>query len=327
MFVGSTIVAPGWAADRWYVDFEGTDWDKSQVRRAIALELREVEVPGDPSRPGDEFHDVSLRILVERQAGMIEVSLWDRGEFTGRRRVSTSSQSRVLARRVGLAVGELARQLAGQRVRTAYRIEREAAAQAARDLDAAKRARRKDLSLRAGIDSLVLPQGAFLLGPALGIEFNGRFPLRFTPQISWMSGALPGLSEATSGGRAPHWSQLELGLGASYVHQVRERNNFTVGGFVAAGAVHVGGATTVDEISGQRDTWGARGGLRLGYARKVTDEAWLGFDLTAGSSLRRIPMRYDTTTMDLGGGFLGVSFGFALAPRGHDVDARLTPSE
>jgi hypothetical protein len=101
----------------------------------------------------------------------------------------------------------------------------------------------------------------------------------------------------------------------AYAYQPRDKNELSFGAFVAASAVHVGGATTVDEILGQRDTWGARGGARLGYARRVSEDAWMRFELMGGSLLRRIPMRYDATTMDLGGGFVGVGFGLSFAPR------------
>jgi hypothetical protein len=34
---GSSIASSATAAEQWYVDFSGVDWDESQIRRAIAL--------------------------------------------------------------------------------------------------------------------------------------------------------------------------------------------------------------------------------------------------------------------------------------------------
>lgn len=306
------------AAEQWYVELVGQQLDESQIRLAISLELREVEIPGDPERTGDDFRDVSLRILVEQEGDFIEVSLWDRGTFTGRRRVSKSAQPRILARRVGLAVGELGRQLAGHRVRVAHRLEREKQAEEQRRALASQRARKRDLGLGAGLDSMVFPQGAWLMGPRLAVEFNGYYPVRFVPQVSWLAGALPALSDATSAETAPHYSAWELGLGVDYVWEWAPRSRLVFGGALAGSTIHTGGATTVDDIVGQRDTWSARAGARVSYEWQASSDARLQIALSGGSLLRRIPMRRGSTSLDLGGGFVGLSAGVTLAPRRED---------
>src|SRR5690606_25249261 len=77
----SLVAVPAIAVEKWYVEFTDQSLDESVVRRAVALELREVEIPGDPRRAGDSREKVSLRVLIAQEGDFIEVSLWDRGEY------------------------------------------------------------------------------------------------------------------------------------------------------------------------------------------------------------------------------------------------------
>jgi hypothetical protein len=303
------------AADKWYVEFPDEKFDESLVRRAVALELREVDIPGDPRRDEESPEKVSLHIALEREETTLFVSLWDRGEFVGRRRVSSSKQPRVLARRVGLAVGELGRQLAARRYRVAQRIQREAFLADEREKERRIALRKQDLGLQADFRGLILPQGAFLVGPSLGLELNEIYPLRFSAGLSWMAGAVPTLSETTLGQTAPRWSSLELWLAGDWLREVNEQLAVSVGGLLAVSAVHVSGSTEVDEIPFQRDTYTSRAGMRIGAQWAHSDLLRWRADVSGGLILRPIPMRHGLTRTDLGGGFIGLSLGATIAPQ------------
>lgn len=306
------------AAEKWYVEFSQGEFEESQIRRAVALELREVEIPGNPERPDDGPLDVSLRILITQEGDFLEVSLWDRGEYAGRRRVSHGTESRILARRVGLAVGELGRQLAGQRERGARKLRREALAFELSQKKLRRERRLRDMTLRAGGSSLWVPQGAWLLGPRLGFEFNEHYPVRVVPEVSWMAGPVVALSDATLGKTAPEWSMFDLSLAVKYALALRPDSSLDLGGLLGVGTVHLSGASSVDGILGQRDTWTARGAFQVGFSRRITDDVRFHVDLAGGSFLRRIPITYGATDLRLGGGFVGIDFGVVLARREDD---------
>lgn len=273
----------------------------------MALELRELSIPGDPERTGDESERVSLHIQIAREGTDLTVSVWDRGEFVGLRRVSDTNHSTILARRVGLAVGELASRLAQKRLRTKQLLEREAAFQAKQLEVQAEIRQHRALTLRSGLTSVVVPQGAWSLGPTLGLAFNQNYPLSFSGDVSWTTGSIPALSDATLGGTAPSWSQLEFLLGADYLIRTGALKRMSIGGILGASSVHVGGAAEVDGILGQKDTWSARAGLRLGSSRRFTDQLSVRLDLSAGAVLRPIPIRMNEEELRIGGVFLGFS--------------------
>ena len=308
------LVAQADAVEKWYVEFSDQSLDESVVRRAVALELREVEIPGDPRREGDSPDKVSLRVLVVQDGGSIEVSLWDRGEYVGRRRVSSSSHPRVLARRVGLAVGELGRQLSARRSRLIQVIQREEFLADEREAERRRLNRLRSVGLRADANTLIMPKGAYLAGPSLGIELNREFPLRLGVGASWMAGALPALSEHTAVRVGPAWSLFDLWFNADYVFEVAERSWMTLGATTAHSVVHVSGATEVDEISLERDTYTVRAGARLGYSFEVRSGMRLRGEVAGGSLLRTIPLRYGSTRLDLGGPYLGLNLGITFAP-------------
>lgn len=310
------IAAPALAVDKWYVEFSEDGFDESVVRRAVGLELREVEIPGDPFREGDGSADVSLHIRVERSGDSLLVNLWDRGEFVGRRRVSLGSHPRILARRVGLAVGELGRQLSARRSRQVQRLEREAFLQAEREKERERLARLQDLGLRAEGRFLGIFEGGYLAGPALGLELNDHFPVRLTGGITWMAGALPPLSDEALGSRSPTWSSFDVWLGTDYVFALEGPNWWTLGVEVAGSAVHVNGSSQVDEIPEQRDTYSLRAGGRLGYAYGLGPGLRLRAEGVVGSLLRPIPIRHGDDRLDLGGPFVAFNLGVTLAPSG-----------
>jgi len=302
------------ASEQWYLELREPGVDESMARRSIALEIGEVEVPGDPRRANESREDVSLFVRVERSEEKLYVSLWDRGEFVGRRRISDSGSARLRARRVGLAAAELARQLRVRRLRLAREkkleeTKSEATASAASGADSAR-----SLGLRSGVESVLLSEGAWSLGPSLGLEFDSHLPVRFTTRLGWLTGSVPALREATSGGTAPHFSHLDLSLAGVYVMNFASASQFNVGTTLTASALHFGGATSVDAIASARDTWTARGGLRLGVGHQLNDQVRTDLDLSLGAILRRIPIMRGEKELRLGGAFVGVMWSATLTP-------------
>ena len=300
------------------MEFVGDEVSRPAVELAVALELREVEIPGDPRRPEDAAKDVSLHIRLESSADAILVSLWDRGELAGKRRVSSGGHPRVMARRVGLAVGELARQLSARRSRLVQELERDTFLAQEQEKEFVRLQRLHDLGLRADFQGLFFASGAYLFGPSVGIEFNDHFPVRFATGLSWMAGGIPALSDSSLGQTNPSWSLFDLWLRMDHAWALREPAWVTAGVDVAVSAVHVGGATEVDQIDFQRDTYTARLGGRVGYAHSFTETVRVRAEISFGSLLRSIPMQLGSQRIDLGGGYLGLHLGVTLAPASGD---------
>ncbi len=319
LFVGLVTVSAG-ASDHWYLEVKEVDIDESVVRRTVALELRDVEIPPRPescSGPPGELDGediVSLYVRVVSDDKKLIVSLWDRGEYVGRRSISGTGHASVKARRVGLAVAELVRQLGDTRKRALLRHEQELVLEEKREANLRDKKAREALGLRSSVDTLWITQGAWLLGPSVGLDFNGYFPLRFSARVGWLAGTLPALKDATLGQTSPGFSQFDFSFDVAYQHRVSARTRFSFGALLAASAVHVSGATEVDDISGQRDTWSSRLGARIGASRQIHGQVWGHIELNAGTLLRPIPMTRGGEDVRLGGPFLGASLGLTVAP-------------
>jgi len=242
------------------------------------------------------------------------VALWDRGEFVGRRRISDSTHSTILARRVGLAVGELGSRLNYNRAREARLLAKQEAFLKETAQEEARLRQWRALRLRAGLTSQFLPRGAWNLGPVIGLIWTDRAPLSLSMDLSWSAGGLPDLAEASLGETVPQWSQFEFSLGADYLHRASPRTTFSVGPLIGVSTVNVGGAAFVDGISGQKDTWSARAGLRFGSARSWGDTFEVRIDLTGGAVLRPVPVSLAEKEFRIGGGFVGLSISALLRP-------------
>lgn len=302
------------AAEQWYLELRDAQVDESVVRRTVALELREIEIPAQAKQSEETEDDVSLYVRVVEHETKLIVSLWDRGEYVGRRAISNTGHASVKARRVGLAVAELARQLQEQRLRQGRALEREAELEVRRQERSQAKRRREALGLRSALELLWLPQGAWLVGPRLGLDFNGHFPLRLNGSVAWMAGALPLLKDASLGGTAPGFSQFEFSLGASWQHRFSPPLELTLGGLLAVSAVHVSDGAQVDLIEGQRDTWTSRLGARVGVSRQIRGQFWAHAELSGGAILRPVPIELGDESLRLGGGFLGASLAVTVAP-------------
>ena len=304
------------ALDQWYLELRHEGIDRPAAERSVALELRDLEVPGDPSRTDDSQDDVSLYFRVELTEQGLFVVLWDRGAYIAKRRISEDAHPKLLARRVGLAAAELAIDLKARRQRLAGHLEKERLHQKEvmrrqRDLE-----KKRALTLASGLSGFGLFRGAWALGPHLGFSANQHYPLRFSGFLAWRAGRLPQLSSATLAKTAPSWSQWETGASAQWVFARSPKASAGVGLFGAVSAVHVGGAAELDGISGQRDSYSARGGLQLEWSQALSERASTTFGLQAGSILRAVPVRYAEQELRMGGAFFGLSLGAMLLPSG-----------
>jgi hypothetical protein len=302
------------AIDQWYLEVRTSDVDQGTAARSVAVELKDIEVPGDPRRPGDKSADVSLHFRVDRADGKLRVTLWDRGLFVGKRSISDNPSTRVLARHVGLAAGELTHELRTRRDREARKVEQEVEM---RQIEAERQKwlqTRRALGLDAAVGFDAIGVDAWLVGPQLGISFNNHYPLRLVSFVGWSAGKLEVLSSASSGEPTPSWSAWKWGLGVAWVGDYRDKTQFSLGGEFALSAVHVGGNVSVDGISGQRDTWGAVGSLNAGFKYRAFSAVWTGLSFRFGALLRRIPMSQNAENLNLGGVSVGALWSTTIVP-------------
>ncbi len=281
--------------------------DEALVRRLIALELGEVNVPDNPRVPGDRGDEVVLYCRVAADGDGLLVEVWDRGDPAGARRVSLQGSSQLVARRVALAAAELARRLARDRVLLEKRLEREALALEAERAEQADSAARRRLALSARAAGVALFEGAYLVGPELGVQLNRDHPLRIEMALGWLGGSVSALSE-TAG-----WSAAELTLSPGWVFTPRPSWEVTLGAPVTATLVHLRDGVSVDDISGERDTWTARAGLGLSVTRRVASGTRLEAGVSAGMLLRPVRLARVQAGEDdfarLHGGFAQLTLG------------------
>ena len=133
-----------------------------------------------------------------------------------------------------------------------------------------------------------------------------------------MAGGIPALSENSLGRTNPSWSLFDLWLRMDHAWALRDPDWITAGVDVAVSSVHVGGATEVDQIALQRDTYTARLGGRVGYTYSFTETVRARAEISGGSLLRSIPMQLAQERIDLGGAYVGLNLGVTLAPASAD---------
>ncbi len=282
--------------------------DERVVRQSIALEIAEIEIPNDPLR-GEQQDEASLHIEVEKSENKISVALWDRGEYAGRRSISTSGPGRLIARRIGLAVAELARDLRDRRERAERRMNQEQRFAERRALMSVYRAKQRALGMKVGLRGEALTQGAFLMGPHAGVEFNGEFPLRLSAGLGWSTGWVSALRRESADRHSPPWSKWQLEWGADWVVQPELDTQWSLGLHAGASIVHVGSGAELDQIERQRESYSAQLGIRLAWARQHELGVWPRLEVELGRVLRPLPVDYANHHRRLGGFYvsLGIS--------------------
>lgn len=277
--------------------------DARAARRLIALELAEVDVP-----PVAGTGKASLYFRVVGLAGeQVRVELWERGEAFDVRVVSAEGGAHLLVRRVALAAAELARRLRQRRLVAQREAERKL--EQTRILAQLERSRTREgpLALRSEI-SFVRMASHSLLGSAVATEFTLSRAFRLDLGL----GLLGGVSDD----QRSRPRLLELETGPAVRARLSPRLDLDLGALLRASVVHVAGATSVDRIASQQDTWSARGGAVMRLQPSLSHWVRVSLGLEAGLVLRGYRAGFaDGSEQHFEGGYAAVSLGVVLTPR------------
>ncbi len=138
------------------------------------------------------------------------------------------------------------------------------------------------VQLLAGADVAFAPKdGAVLAGTSLGLGFR-YYGISETLFARWLTGP--------SNSGALRW--LELGLSAEYRLWLSPSWRLAFGGEAAVASAHLGDAHVAYGAPGERDTWSARAGGRIGAELHLGGPVWLSLTATPGAILR--PVRYES---------------------------------
>ncbi|MFO7179824.1 MAG: hypothetical protein DIU78_014085 [Pseudomonadota bacterium] len=274
--------------------------DERVVRRLIALELADIDVPPSGSATG-----LFYRVRGTASGG-VEIELWEVGNLRGQRLVSRSEGRALAARRVALAAAELARGLRQQRIAERRAQARERARRRARAAERRRKRLEEAFVVRSAAQAARGTE-LTLFGPSLAMGIGVHGPTRLE-----LGARLLGARDDT--GRAT-LTFYELALGPARRFALTPTLALDVAALGAVSAVHVGGATGVDGIVDQRETWTARAGLAVRLEPRLGRLARLSLGVEAGSLLRAIPATFDSEAVRYRGPYAGVDFGIVITPR------------
>ncbi|MGC4086905.1 MAG: hypothetical protein QM756_03195 [Polyangiaceae bacterium] len=278
--------------------------DARAVRRQVQLEVADIRIP--EASPGEE-PPLFVRVL-GRPDRHVEVELWARGELSDRRLVSgAESGQHLLVRRVALAAAELAGRLRRKRLTALRARQREMDALHALGERNARRTFDGPFAVRAEYLSLATSE-LWFVGPSLAAE------------LSLFKGFRVDLSSRFLGGleslRGARFAWYELGVAPALRVRLSPSLDLDMSAFTSAALVHVAGASEVDQIEGQQQTWSARAGVALRLEPRLTRWLRLSVGLEGGSSLRSIPVGFaDGSRQRLDGLYWGGGVGAILTPR------------
>ena len=251
-----------------------------RLRRLLEIELEgsAVLAPGAVGPLGDHV----AYIWVDRPSEdriAIDVRVGDRA--VSRREIAAAGLSGdVAARLVAIAASEMVRDQM-EPVRAAPRRPPPPRRPTEAEIELASRVL-PAVQLHTGVDLAFAPQdGAILAGPSLGLGFR-YYGISETLFARWLTGP--------SHSGALRW--LELGLSADYRLWLSPSWRLAFGGEVAVASAHLGDAHIADGLPGERDTWSARAGGRIGAELHLGGPVWLDLTATPGAILR--PIHYDS---------------------------------
>ncbi len=187
--------------------------------------------------------------------------------------------------------------------------EDEDARRKAEELARAAHEKRADgAALSAGARGAAIgPTDAWLVGPRL----EGAWHYPGGTRVGLAMSSLFGAAEAAHGSPKLRW--LELELAPAQALRVAPTMDVVFGVSAAAAAVHVNGVPSVDDVSGEADTWSARAGVFALLEAKLSRGVFFSAGPEAGAVLRRVPF-VDSAgdRMRLGGLWLGARASIAL---------------
>ncbi|MEZ4374974.1 MAG: hypothetical protein R3B07_29450 [Polyangiaceae bacterium] len=287
--------------------------DAKLVRRLIAIEIADVDVPPDPE------HDPPLEVVLffrvvpaesVSASKMLSVELWERGELHGSRRVSTNEGKRLTARRIAQAAAQLVLGLRKRRLAEARRLKREAARAAA------EAAKPKPHTLLARLTLDVPVQGAWISG---GGWLAG---MGLAPTLRFDSGPRIGVGLNLMAGGAPEIDGLryfELSVSPGYDFKLSQGLGLGLGVTLGASVVQLRGAESVAGEAGQTTTWTGRAVADFSVDARLSDSLVLSVGPQAGALLR--PLNYRSASAPevdskLSGAWLGGQLSLRVDPPG-----------
>ncbi len=294
------------------------------TRRLIAMELEDVDVPArhdlDSRTPE---RSLFVRVLGIEE-GTLLVEIWEQGELYGQRKVSVDAagSQTLSARRIAMAAAELARRMRRKRLAEAERLAREAERRAAEAAAASGRSDHLRVAVRSGLTGAAVgPSDFWLAGPELDAALLLGPSAKVQLGMAWLVGGVPALS----GAARTRW--FEVSLTPSYGIRLDQRLELDVGATAAAAAVHLTGATAVDDIEGQLDTWSARAAARVELGIELSPLARLQLGPQAGAVLRRVVVEdEDGRRHRLGGPWLGFALSLTLDPASLPASRSASPA-
>jgi len=251
-----------------------------RLRRLLEIELEgsAVLAPGAVGPLGDHVAYIWVDRPTERQIA-IEVRVGDRA--VGRRDIAADGLTGdVAARLVAIAASEMVRDQM-EPIRAVPRRPPPPRRPTEGEIELASRGQ-PAIQLFAGADLAFLPQAAGVLaGPSLGLGFR-YYGISETLFARWLTGP--------SHSGALRW--LEFGISADYRLWLSPSWRLAFGAEAALASAHLGDAHIVEGFPGERDTWSARAGGRIGAELHLGGPLWLNLTATPGAILR--PVRYDS---------------------------------
>jgi hypothetical protein len=283
--------------------------DPALTRRLIALELGDIEMPPKPGAPWASYTTVFFRVFVVG-ADVLRIELWDKGEFHGARRVSGEGSRQLRARRIALGAGELARRLRQNRIAEARHLAEEQQRIAREQAEREAWEYKPTLALAAGATAAAVgPSDLWLAGPGLSGQLRLARGARIDLGVRVLAGSAPDVDDSSV-------TWLEMSLAPSYALRVSPSFDVTVGVLAAAAAVRAPGATAVDGVEGEHETWSARAALFAYGEPRLAPWARLSIGPEIGAVLRRIPLEDAAgASHRLGGLWLGATVALVLDPQ------------
>lgn len=286
----------------------GLESQRALFERTLAIELKDEQIV---SRPGEEDGSAVLYVRVSYEGQNLRVEVWDRGDAAGDRLIGGNGGPGLIARRVALTTVELVRKLSLRRSADRRR-ELEAEARARAEEERSRRQKEKERPrLAAALLGVGFPSAGAVVGPELGLRLNGDHPLRFGVSLSYGAGfltALPGVPDSGS----PTCSLLSVELSSAYAFSISSRAEFSLGPYVRASALHVGGPAFIASNPEQADELIAQAGLFAQIEPAMTRSLGVFFRADAGIILSPVPLSTTDATTRLEGLGLGVALGTTL---------------